>query len=130
MDAVKVLRAVWPTGIPTNDYGRVVDALSRLTEAPAPRPSPPVATQKPEADARKARRHQRWLNARIASDATLEGVRSLLEIQPATIKQLSEAMRMSVASINWCMHKLKCVRVGSLPPKRPGCKATVIWGLP
>lgn len=130
MDAVKVLKAVWPVGIPVEEYGRVVSALERLASTPAPRPTPPVAAPKPKDDTRKALRRQRWLNSKIASDATLEGVRSLLALQPATIKQMADAMRMSAASVNWCVHKLKCVKAGSLPPKSPGRVASVIWRLP
>lgn len=130
MDAVKVLRAVWPTGIPTNDYGRVVDALARLTEAPAPRPSPPVPAPKPKADVEKAQRRQRWLDTRIVSETKVQEVRGLLEIQPATIKQLAEATGLSVASINWSVHRLKCVQAGKARPKRPGLNAPLLWRLP
>lgn len=130
MNALVVLKAVWPSGIPVNDYEKAVRVVNASAGAQSPVQQVPREKRLDSSPEAKAKRRDEWLARSIVSDAKLSIVRTLLAIGPQSYRDCAIAASLSVPSATWCVRKLGCVKAGKKAPTAGNRQSETLWALP
>lgn len=105
---VEALRAMWPSGIPLNEYERAARLLRTLA---SPTAREPVPAAQPAAPVQ--RRKKKRGGTTVGAD-TLARVRALLATGPATARDLSAATGISEHNVYVALRQLGAVQAGKV----------------
>jgi hypothetical protein len=118
----EILLAVWPNGIPPQDYKRAVNVMKAMSSRPQPaeRPMSPQSAKRGKDDAYSI----------TASKAQVARVMEALKTGPATAKELVEVAKVPNPTIYAALRQAGAVVVGSMKRTTGFGRASNLWALP